>query len=261
MSKSFVSLFALIVAAAALVVSLTRENTGEFAAAAPIGRGDHSDSQRLTDLENELSALRQRIERDAALVPAWTAAERAPAAADEASTAEVLEAMETRLAAVENSVSSSTTDALPELDALQRALRGPLPEADLGELKIIASDGSLTDEERLRALRSLRFQVDENGADARDSTVVVSMIDVYHGSTDVVTRADVLRQLDGVTDPALLPVLLDALANDPEADVREEAAETLGEYMPDPGVESALRHAAANDADAGVRKEANGSLN
>ena len=55
--------------------------------------------------------------------------------------------------------------------------------------------------------------------------------------------------------------LITALLNDPDANVRGEAAETLEIYVGQPGVEPALRQAMANDGDEGVRKYARNSLN
>jgi HEAT repeat protein len=66
----------------------------------------------------------------------------------------------------------------------------------------------------------------------------------------------VWRQLSGVTDRRLLQPLLDALAFDTSVNAREEAAETLSDFLPDPAAESALRHAADNDPDEGVREDA-----
>jgi hypothetical protein len=61
-------------------------------------------------------------------------------------------------------------------------------------------------------------------------------------------------------DPRLRQPLLDALAYDPHAKAREEAAESLADFLPDLSIEAALRFAAENDADAGVRRQAAASL-
>ncbi len=74
------------------------------------------------------------------------------------------------------------------------------------------------------------------------------------------TRADVWRQLSHVTDRRLRQPLLDALAYDEHAKAREEAAETLADFLPDRAVEGALRAAMENDVDAGVRRQAAESL-
>jgi HEAT repeat protein len=53
------------------------------------------------------------------------------------------------------------------------------------------------------------------------------MLDFYLSNQDPGTRAEILSQFDGVTDPILKIPLLDGLANDPNARVREEAADVL----------------------------------
>ncbi len=60
--------------------------------------------------------------------------------------------------------------------------------------------------------------------------------------------------------PAIVPPLLQALAQDAVADVREEATETLERYTDDPVVLQALRFAAQNDADEKVRRFAQRAL-
>lgn len=54
--------------------------------------------------------------------------------------------------------------------------------------------------------------------------------------------------------------LLDALANDPWAKAREEASETLADFLCDATVEAALRRAMEEDEDAGVCRQAAESL-
>ncbi len=122
-----------------------------------------------------------------------------------------------------------------------------------------ALDSGNSVEDRLAALKSLRFSRIEE-PDARTPDVVASMIDLVQTSADAGVRADIYRQLDGVTDPNLLQPLLDSLANDEHPEVREEAAETLAKYLPDDQVDAALRHAEAHDEDEGVREQAAESL-
>jgi hypothetical protein len=56
----------------------------------------------------------------------------------------------------------------------------------------------------------------------------------------------ILRNVD-LTDPSLVQPLLQALANDPDADVRMQAALTLNTFLDRPGVREALQRAAAED--------------
>jgi HEAT repeat protein len=55
------------------------------------------------------------------------------------------------------------------------------------------------------------------------------------------------------------PLLL-SMQTDADAKVREEAAETLGDYLDQPGVQQALRTASGSDADPAVRRQALSSL-
>ena len=86
------------------------------------------------------------------------------------------------------------------------------------------------------------------------------MVDLFRRSEDAEVRADVFRNLHGVTDPLLRQPLLDALGGDPSREVRSEAAETLDRYLDDPAVRAALEYAAASDPDKSVREQARESL-
>lgn len=118
-----------------------------------------------------------------------------------------------------------------------------------------AKNPSATEQERLRALRELRRM----GKGARE-VVLSEMILLGQTSPSAATRADVWRQLSGVTDPRLLPPLLTALAHDPDDKTREEAAETLGDFRNRPEARQALEHAARNDASEDVREQARHAL-
>ena len=140
--------------------------------------------------------------------------------------------------------------------------RIPSPEAAsaaLDQATQIARDLAATEAQRLAALRDLRGLKRADGTDAR-LAVLNDMILLAQTSTDAVARADIWRQLSHVTDSRLKQPLLDALAFDKDAKVREEAAETLADFMPDAAVEAALRSAMQNDASAKVKKQAMDSL-
>lgn len=148
----------------------------------------------------------------------------------------------------------------------QQPVRGmpaaPLPserKVDLGELHRTVRDATRTEEERMRALGDLRGQREADGSDAR-LAVLDEMILLAQTSTNAKTRADVWRQMSHVTDPRLKRPLLDALSFDTSAKSREEAAETLADFLPDAQVDAALRAAAQNDTDQGVRRQAGASL-
>jgi HEAT repeat protein len=108
--------------------------------------------------------------------------------------------------------------------------------------------------ERLAALRALR------AANGRTNDIVQAMLKLQATSADANVRADVFRQLSGVTDPVMKPHLINGMLKDNDAKVREEAAETLAPFWSDPYVQSALRSAAENDPDEKVRKQALESL-
>ena len=116
-----------------------------------------------------------------------------------------------------------------------------------------------TEEEKLQALRGLRGRTDAAGQDARIA-IVPEMLELARTTQDPVVKADVWRQMSGCTDPALRYPLLESAANDTGNKVREEAIETLSDFLPDPEVEAQLRHIMENDPDRGVRREAEKSL-
>jgi HEAT repeat protein len=86
------------------------------------------------------------------------------------------------------------------------------------------------------------------------------MLELLASCAEDSARADVVRQLDGSTDPALPQRLLPLLRADPSPEVRSEAAETLASFLPDAEVEHALRDAAASDPSEWVRNEATSAL-
>ena len=117
-------------------------------------------------------------------------------------------------------------------------------------------DTALTAEQRLAALRTLRF----SSPLERTAEVVESMLALLEASGEADVRADICRQLDKVTDPRFQAALLFRVMRDPSAKVREEAAESLGPMAGDPAVKAALEQAAAGDADERVRRQAERSL-
>jgi DNA-binding CsgD family transcriptional regulator len=104
--------------------------------------------------------------------------------------------------------------------------------------------------DRLEALRELR---DRNG---RDAQMAAAMAALARSTTDPAIRADIFRQLNGMRDPSLKPVLIEALQNDASEEVRSEAAETLAGHSDDPAVGALLVAVSRNDADSEVRGQA-----
>ncbi len=128
------------------------------------------------------------------------------------------------------------------------------------DLQTTIVDAASAPEQRLAALRVLRGRA-TGAVDPRDvPALVAALAGLARTSPDADVRADVLRQLDGVRDPALRDPLLEALEHDTSWGVRSEAAETLAGYLDDPDVRAALERAAAQDVNASVRHEAARSL-
>ena len=91
--------------------------------------------------------------------------------------------------------------------------------------------------------------------------MVQELLRVAQTSSEAQVRADVYRFFDGASAlPMLVPHLLQVLAHDPEESVRDEAAETLGNYQDDPVVVAALRSSAERDQSGRVRKKAHRTL-
>ncbi len=128
----------------------------------------------------------------------------------------------------------------------------------VAEAQAIVLDSSLTDRERLEALRRL-WPYREGRQEALSGAVAVAAAEIAN-SDDPRVRAGVWSEMTGVGDPYLVQPLLDSLANDGDADVREEAAKALRTFLDEPGVREALEHAKNYDASETVRKESHFSM-
>ncbi len=138
----------------------------------------------------------------------------------------------------------------------ERALRAAQKKEDAVQAAQSILDGAKSDTQKLESWSTLRGQ-----EEAYTDAIVQEMIRIGTSATDAAHRADVWRQADGRSKhPALAHALVLALQTDPEAKVREEAAETLEIYRDVPGVVEALRIARDGDAAAGVRRQASNSL-
>jgi hypothetical protein len=113
------------------------------------------------------------------------------------------------------------------------------------------------DQVKASAWRNLRGRAAQVWTDE----IVAEAVRIGTTSSDPQLRADIWRQAHANhTHPLLLQPLLQALANDPDRNTREEAVETLDLYLDQPGVLEALRKASQDDSDAGVRRQASMSL-
>ncbi len=100
----------------------------------------------------------------------------------------------------------------------------------------------------------------ESSAEPLSSAVVVAATEMALYSENASVRANVWRQVDGVDDPYLIQPLLHSLSNDPDEDVREEAAKTLKGFLDAPEVRGALEYAWNYDTSETVRREARYSM-
>jgi HEAT repeat protein len=129
--------------------------------------------------------------------------------------------------------------------------RPAAPEPDsMTALKQRVLNSKNDPQDRLRALGQLR---DRNG---RDAEMAAAMATLARSTSDPTIRADIFRQLSGMKDPALKPVLVEALKQDASDEVRGEAAETLAAYGDDPAVGALLAAVSRADADPEVREQA-----
>ena len=121
---------------------------------------------------------------------------------------------------------------------------------ELAELKLTVNDPQASETDRIRALQILRRN------DARTPEVIIAALQLYQQSDNARIQADVFRQLNGETHPAMRQPLLHAAANHASDNVREEAIETLGNFLPDQQIFNELVRIAEVDTDRGVKREA-----
>jgi hypothetical protein len=195
-------------------------------------------------LRNEMNDLRGRLaERENDRVGNQSPSSAEPERADGVTLRQVHEwvwGLEQRLVQLEENMAATRTAAGPT----------PAPAPDVVQSRQVAVNPQASAGDRLAALRVLR------AANARTSDVVQSMLQLQGSSDDPNVRADIFRQLSGVSDPAMKPHLINGVLKDADPKVREEAAETMGPFWSDPYVQAALKSAAQNDPDEKVREQA-----
>lgn len=123
------------------------------------------------------------------------------------------------------------------------------------EVQALACEPDTSAAVRLGCLYDLRTRPAEEG-EPRDADVVGVMIRTAREASDEEVREEILKQLSGLTEPALLPFLVECLAGDFSPDVRSEACEALYSYLPDAEARAALQGAADGDPSEEVRREA-----
>lgn len=207
--------------------------------------------QRLAELERRLDEL------GPVLVAAEVPSEAAPPSAQRTDlTVDSAEqsALDGRIAALERLLAqfeSPERDSPREKARREQAERLEREEAIRTAQSILANPASPV-AEMLVAHETLR-----RVADAYTPTMVQALVQIGTSDPDSDTRARVWCNFDGSSHlPELVPHLLRALSTDPEPRVRDEASETLGNYLDDPDVLAAVKYAAEFDVSARVRQKA-----
>jgi hypothetical protein len=246
MRHVFLPVLGLCTAVAALVIALSARGGDEAVLDAAVLSRLSSDVSvtrlRFDDIEERLHRI-ESAQRDDAT--SRVASKRfSPDTEEHGSLAERIARLERSLAEV---AESKRDPAQPR----PRAAEDPvIDDADvmkaIAKWHDVARSSSAPETERLEALRGLRGARLPDGTDAR-LAVVDDMVRLAETSADAEVRADVWRQLSHMTEQSMLSPLLSALRNDSVDKVREEAAETLADFLPDERVRRALQHAAEND--------------
>ena len=131
------------------------------------------------------------------------------------------------------------------------------------EFLMTALDTTKTERERLSALYRLRYDARFTKRALSDE-VIIAMAQLAKSSDSPRTRRGVWSQLEKTGDTYLVPPMAEALATDPDEEVRETVARGLGDFLGYPGVREDLEEALLNDTSPLVRKaveEALGSVN
>ncbi len=227
------------------------------------------DSDAFEVLQTEQLLLRQELERLRAeiLKPSMVAPEAAtepqrqeqPFRANQLT--QQIEVVAARVEKLEQKARAAATRAaaapiLAHLMQPQPRLTPEQRQQKVSELRATAMDGTEMDILRIVALQQLRSL----GKGTRTGDVARSMIDLAQGTEDPKIRAHVWRNMHRADEKQLIDPMIQALAHDTDADVREEAAESLGFFLDVPRAKAALEHAMRNDAARGVRREAERSL-
>jgi len=125
---------------------------------------------------------------------------------------------------------------------------------DADQLRTRLLDTRLSPKERLEALSKL----DRRGTLDDDTLRIV--LELLRTLPEARDRATILRELHGKKSALLVEPLLSYLRDDPDENVREEAAETLDDFLAEPRVLEALTLAKDSDPSAKVRRQAAESL-
>lgn len=202
---------------------------------------------RLARLETRLAKLEERLAGNS---EAKMAEERVAELVDAA--------LEARFQELQDEILKTVSRLPPGAFQAREEADSRPPEERIRTHQAVAIDRELEPRERLKSLRELRFL-----PEGRSPEVTGAMIEIIEdASVEARIRADVIRNLDGVTLPELRAPLIQSVLHDPDPEVREEAAETLGEYLKtgDLGVAEVLRQVGEADGANRVRREAQDQL-
>jgi hypothetical protein len=122
------------------------------------------------------------------------------------------------------------------------------PASLIDEARAIVLNPDLPDRQRISAFGDLSLG-GRAVPGAIDSAVIAVAAGIGMTSKDPSARVSAWANLRnrGIDDPYLVQPLLQSLANDPEPDVRMQAALTLNRFLDEPGVREALQWAAGED--------------
>jgi hypothetical protein len=144
---------------------------------------------------------------------------------------------------------------VPSASRLAQQLREKFlfsPETLWEEARKTVLDTSLPEQQRASTLWSFgnyRSMSPSLARRALDSDVIAAAAQLATTSADEDVRESIWAVLRGTRDKQVVQPLLKALASDPAASIRMQAAFSLRPFLGEPGVREALLRAAAEDAD------------
>jgi HEAT repeat protein len=201
--------------------------------------------EELAGIRQELDGWRSQSGRPVRTPSPATSVSREPA---RASTTDAF--LEQRLASLEQTVSDLEQESRYLMD------RGQLPpNADyLAEMRNKFFDPSITDRDRMQALRLLRR------GNALDDAVLQYTANWLQAIPEDRMREELLRNLEGLTNGILRDPFIQLAAQSGDARVREQAVDNLRRYLGDPQVEALMWDRYRNDPERRVRDEAASAL-
>ena len=193
----------------------------------------------------------RRLKRDLSTFRSESSAqsEAKPQAAAQPASSEDIEALRSRLTHLEQTVAH-----LPRASRITQAESNP-SEDDLVRLQQRFADPTTPDNERVRAIRTLRR------SNKLTDDAVVQTLGMLQTSTNAGVRRELLQSLEGSTNAALKQPLLGMLDTETgDNSTREQVVNMLRRFADDPAVEAKLWDLALNDPNTRVRDQARDAL-